>query len=433
MVAPFELDSLGQPDAAPKGRGRHAATPRGKRWTLARTVVVLVLAVVLVAAAFVVGRLRAPAAVASVTSILRPTVVISSPPVTLPWAPIGQSAISVPSLGVTVASGSEVPVPVASLTKLMTAYVVLHDHPLALGQSGPNISITPADVADYETDTTEDEANAPMTDGEVLTEQQMLEGMLIHSANDFADALASWDAGSIPAFVIKMNQAATRLGMAHTHYADASGFSDASRSTASDVLIVAARDMDYPALASIVRMPSITLPVAGTLSTYTPLLGFFGVVGVKSGFTSMAGGCDVLAVVPKVHGRSVLILVSVTGQTGALQPNVLLAAGQAALKVAITVAASLGTVPIVQAGATVARVSVAGHTVNAVAQSTVNTLTWPGMKFNRIVVATHAVTAGDRRGTRVGSVVVALGKKRIVVPVRLGRDLPRETLRQRIF
>ena len=43
-------------------------------------------------------------------------------------------------------------------------------------------------------------------------------------------------------------------------------------------------------------MPSITLPVAGTVSTYTPLLGIQGVIGVKSGFTTQAGGCDVLAV-----------------------------------------------------------------------------------------------------------------------------------------
>jgi hypothetical protein len=180
-------------------------------------------------------------------------------------------------------------------------------------------------------------------------------------------------------------------------------------------------------------MPSVTLPVAGTLGTYTPLLGFLGVVGVKSGFTSLAGGCDVLAVYPKVHGQSVLILVSVTGQTGVNQPNVLLAAGQAALKVAFTVTSSLGSVPIVHAGETVAHVTVGGHTVDAVAQSTVNTLTWPGVTFKRILVATHAITAGARRGTRVGSVVVALGNKRIVVPVRLGRDLPKETLRQRIL
>ena len=43
-----------------------------------------------------------------------------------------------------------------------------------------------------------------------------------------------------------------------------------------------------------VQQSSVTLPVAGTISTYTPLLGLDGVIGVKSGFTTAAGGCDVL-------------------------------------------------------------------------------------------------------------------------------------------
>jgi len=54
-----------------------------------------------------------------------------------PLARDGQSAVAVPSIGIDVTSGPERPVPIASLTKIMTAYVVLHDYPLALGQNGP--------------------------------------------------------------------------------------------------------------------------------------------------------------------------------------------------------------------------------------------------------------------------------------------------------
>ena len=52
---------------------------------------------------------------------------------------------------------------------------------------------------------------------------------------------------------------------------------------------VAGLDMENPTFAGIVRMSSVTLPVAGTISTYTPWLGFQGVIGVKSGFTTAAG------------------------------------------------------------------------------------------------------------------------------------------------
>ena len=119
--------------------------------------------------------------------------------------------------------------------------------------------------------------------------------MLVHSADNYADLLARWDAGSHPAFVAKMNADAGALGMDHSHFADASGVDPASESTASDLLRVAAPDMANPAFAAIVKMSSVTLPVAGTISTYTPLLGLQGIIGVKSGYTTEAGGCDVLA------------------------------------------------------------------------------------------------------------------------------------------
>jgi serine-type D-Ala-D-Ala carboxypeptidase (penicillin-binding protein 5/6) len=432
MVAPFQLDSLTTPDPEPPGRGRHAATSR-RHWSWKWTVVLLVVALLAAGGAFIAIRLRAPVAAATMKPTLPATVTVAAAPVTLPWAAVGQSAISVPSLGVAEKSGTEVPVPIASLTKMMTAYVILRDHPLAPGQSGPNITMTQTDVSDYDTDTNEDEANAAMTVGEVLTEQQLLEGMLIHSANDFADALALWDAGSIPAFVVKMNQSAAHIGMSQTTYADASGYSDASQSTASDNLMVAALDMANPTFAAIVKMPTVTLPVAGTVSTYTPILGAFGVVGVKSGFTSAAGGCDVLAFDRVVHGQTVMVLAAVTGQTGIGQPDVLLAAGKAALSLAYAASSALGTTSVVRGGGVVARVSAAGHSVSVVAQSTVNVLTWPGVSYHRVVLPTRTVKAGDAMGTRVGSVVVAVGDRHIVVPARLGSDLPKESLLQRIF
>jgi hypothetical protein len=60
-------------------------------------------------------------------------------------------------------------------------------------------------------------------------------------------------------------------------------------------------------------------------------------------------------------------------------------------------------------------------------------LTWPGLSYHRVLVRSHAVTAGDAAGTRVGSVVVTLANRHIVVPVRLAQDLPKETLFQRLF
>jgi D-alanyl-D-alanine carboxypeptidase (penicillin-binding protein 5/6) len=436
MVAPFRLDSLEHASAVEGPAGvapqppfsqRRRGQRRKGRW---RLLAVLGLALVLALTGVAALRLHAPAPVAAVRTTMDSDVRVASAEVALPWAPTGQSAIAIPSVGVDQASGLEQPVPIASLTKMMTAYVVLRDHPLSLDQDGPSVTMTQADLDDFETDTVEDQANAQVAVGEILTERQLLEGLLVHSANNFADTLARWDAGDIPDFVAKMNGTATRLRMDQTHYADPSGFDQGSQSTAADLLKVAARDMDDPTFAAIVKMPSVTLPVAGTISTYTPWLGFQGVIGVKSGFTTAAGGCDVVAVVRRVHGKDTLILAAVTGQTGL---SVLEVAGYLALNLADHVGASIGVTRLVNAGQVVARVKVNGHTVDAAASTSVDMLSWPGATAHRVLVDGRTIRAGAKQGARIGSVVAVLGKQREVIPVRLRQRLDKPSMFQRLF
>ena len=434
MVAPFHLGSLEQAaDGAkppnqppPVPPVRHARRKRTRR----RVVMALIVVVILVLAGVAVVRLEAPTPVAVVTDMVAPTVRGASSPVVLPWPTTGQAAVAVPSVGIDVTSGPETPVPIASLTKMMTAFVILHDHPIGPVQNGPSLTMSQTDVNDFDNDTVEDEANAQVAVGEVLTERQLLEGLLVHSANNFADTLARWDAGSIPAFVAKMNSTAAQLGMDHTHYADPSGFDEESQSTAGDLLKVAGLDMENPTFAGIVRMSSVTLPVAGTISTYTPWLGFQGVIGVKSGFTTAAGGCDVIAVMRTVGGQPTLVLSAVTGQTG---PDVLVVAGYLALNLVDHASTFIEATPLVRAGEVVAHVSVAGHTVAATAARTAHVLSWPGVRADQVLVDGNAVVAGAKKGRRIGSVVIALGTQRVVVPVALRGDLPKPTMLQRLF
>ena len=97
------------------------------------------------------------------------------------------------------------------------------------------------------------------------------------------------------AFVARMNQTARNLGLRHTHYADDTGVSDESVSTALDQAKLAAVLMSSPLVRSIVDQTEVDLPVAGFVNSFTPLVGDHDVVGVKSGRTSAAGGCDVMA------------------------------------------------------------------------------------------------------------------------------------------
>ena len=232
----------------------------------------------------------------------------------LPWPAKGQGAVAVPSVGFTAQSGPESSVPIASLTKITTAVVILRDHPLPAGADGPVITVTAADAAEYQNELHNDESTIAIQAGETLTERQMLEAMMSQSANDIAYSLAVWDAGSLPAFVAKMNALATSLGTTATHYVDASGYDPQTVSSASDVLRLATTGMAIPAFAQIVALPSVTLPLVGTLHNIVSEIGTNGVVGIKSGYTSEAGACMVLAADRAVEGREVLVLVAVLGQ-----------------------------------------------------------------------------------------------------------------------
>ena len=438
MVAPIRLDSLRepvvplpQPPPGPEHR-RHAARSSHKRHRRrGRRAFLLALVLILVAAgAFVGVRLHTPEPAPAVTPALSRSASVPVQAVPLPWPTTGQGAVAVPSIGINVASGPEKAAPVASLTKLMTAYVVLHDHPLGRNQPGPTITVDQAELNDYEDDTVNDDSNAQVTLNEQISEADVLGGMLVHSADNYADLLATWDAGSIPAFVAKMNADAARLGMDHSHFVDPSGVNPGSMSTASDLLKVAGLDMANPTFAAMVSMPSITLPVAGTISTYTPLLGLQGVIGVKSGYTSQAGGGDVLAVDRTVHGKSVLLLAAVTGQTG---PIVLAQAGLHALALVDALVPFIGSTQVLPAHQTVASVGEAGHRLAAATTAPASMLTWPGVSATRVFVAAHRVPDQARRGTRVGDVVVSLGTQKAVVPVVLQKDIPPQTLLQRLF
>jgi D-alanyl-D-alanine carboxypeptidase (penicillin-binding protein 5/6) len=353
----------------------------------------------------------------------------------LPWPATGQGAVAIPAVGYSAQSGAEQPVPVASMTKIMTGYLILRDHPLAPGADGPPITITPADVAYYDQDTVTDQANVPLQAGEVLTERQMLEGLLIHSANDFADTLGAWDAGSVDAFVAKMNLTASQLGMTQTHYVDPSGYDPQSQSTASNLLKVAALALQNPTFASIVTMSSVSLPLGGVEGSYTPLLpgepgGNPAVVGVKSGFTSAAGGGDVLALQQSVGGHQVLVLAAVTGQETA---DVLTSAGLAAFAIAQAAGARMVATPTLPIGTVVGTAQVLGTRVPAVTTGSGSLVAWPGDRVRQSATALAHPMAGAPAGTPLGYVSYSIGTQRLAVLVRTTSALPVPSVTQRLF
>ena len=225
---------------------------------------------------------------------------------------------------------------------MMTAWVVLHRLPLAYHQSGPCLTVTQTDVAAYDYDVASGQSNAKIVLGERLCEGMLLRGLLVHSAGDFAQLLQTLTGYSSATFIRIMNLDAKAMGLVHTRYVDLTGISPADRSTAREQAALAVRLMaNEPIVDRIVALPQVELPYAGVLGSYTPFVGVGGVVGVKSGFTNLAGGCDVMAVKVSVGRATILAYAVVLGQNGA---DPLAIAGNAALALTRSMRPSLRSV-----------------------------------------------------------------------------------------
>jgi serine-type D-Ala-D-Ala carboxypeptidase (penicillin-binding protein 5/6) len=255
------------------------------------------------------------------TTVASPIVPASEPlgvAPALPWPTAGAAALYLEGAGVVGTSGGQSPTPMASTAKMMTALLVLEDHPLALGQPRPVIIVTQADVATYVAERNQNESVLPVAAGEQLSEYQLLQGLLLPSASNYGNMLAKWDLGDVATFVNHMNTRAAAMGMSATHYADVSGFSPLSVSIPSDLVTLARTAMGQPVFAAIVAQPQATLPVAGVVHNLDTLLGQGGVVGIKTGHTDQAGGCFVVAADLRVDGAAARIYGAVMGQPNAL-------------------------------------------------------------------------------------------------------------------
>ena len=285
--------TLDPPMAAPQKKSR--------RWVL---VVVLVVVVFGIAGFFVVRAALGPSVTPGVVAMPN-----------LPWPGEGQAAAEVEGVGGIGASGDQRPVPIASLTKVMTAYVVLRDHPLTGDAQGPSITVDQQAQDEAESARSTDESTVPVVAGQRLTERQLLALMLIPSGNNIARLFARWDAGGQLAFVAKMNAAAASLHMGQTFYTGASGVEDSTVSTAADQLVLARAAMANDVIASIVAVRSVRVPgVPGTIVNTNTLLGRDGVVGLKTGSTSAAGGALMWAA--RARGDRLIIGVVLYQQPG---------------------------------------------------------------------------------------------------------------------
>jgi D-alanyl-D-alanine carboxypeptidase (penicillin-binding protein 5/6) len=299
----------------------------------------------------------------------------------LPW-PSGSAAIAVPELGMIGIHGDSSPRPMASVAKVMTALVVVADHPLAPAQQGDMVTVSQEDFATYQRESSDGQSVVAVRVGEALSERQLLEGMLIPSGNNFADMLARWDAGSTDAFAAKMNSRAAALGMKQSHFADPSGFSEQTVGTPSDLVLAGEALMADPVLAQIVAQPQVELPIAGTSFNVDYALGSQDIVGIKTGSAPKAGACFLFAATTKVGGKAAVVVGAVMNEP------TLDEAFTGSEKLIAAVVPALKLVPAIAASEAVAEYrSPWGSRTGLVAQKDLSLVAWPGMILHRRVNA----------------------------------------------
>ncbi|GAA2178269.1 hypothetical protein GCM10009847_07720 [Leucobacter tardus] len=292
------------------------------------------------------------------------------------------------------------PIGIASLTKLVTALVGLERRPLQTGESGPTYTVTAADDAVRERVLAENGVVADAPAGLELTERQMLELVLMPSANNYAILYAEWVFGSEAAFADAASAWAEREGLESLRVIEPTGLSPENTATAADLVRLGSLALEHPVIAEIVHQSWVDIPGIGPIENSNPILGEEGVIGVKTGTSTFAGFHLLAARTAVVDGRPVTAISAVLGRTG---DEARAADSRAVLDAALATARMTELL----APETVVGSAVAwdGSEVPLIADGGAAAVLVPG-EVAHLSSAVGAVSAGDA-GSVVGAVTVA--------------------------
>ena len=203
----------------------------------------------------------------------------------------GESAIGI-NTRVLISNGSSKMIPMASTAKLVTALMVLKKYPLNINQQGPMIPVTTQDLNIYNNYLSEQGSVVKVVPGESLSEYQMLEAMLLPSADNIADSLAIWAYGSLANYSTLANQYLEDNQISGVHIGvDASGYDPSSVANASGLILLGQKAYSNPVIAQIVALKVVpNFPVVGEIKNINFLLGQYGIEGIKTGNNNQDGG-----------------------------------------------------------------------------------------------------------------------------------------------
>lgn len=327
------------------------------------------------------------------------------------WPATSQASVGSIDEGVLASKPGQVSRPTASTAKIITVLTVLKHKPITSINNTPTITLTQSDVDIYNQYYAKDGSVAKVENGEKLTQYQMLQGILLPSANNYADSLAIWAFGSLENYQKAATEFVKEIGMKNTKIgSDASGFSPDTSSNTEDLTKLAIAAMKNEVVSNIVKQDHVDLPVAGTKQNTNWLLGADGVVGIKTGNTNEAGGVYIFAsqYTPEKN-YSTTIVGAVQGE-----PSIMSAIHQARILID-QVKPFFVKKKVVNEGQVIATyTSPWGVKINAIAKENLELLAWKDTEFKPSIYL-EDVVAPVEKGEKVGTIKVGTHSVDIVL------------------
>ncbi|GAA1218830.1 D-alanyl-D-alanine carboxypeptidase [Rhodoglobus aureus] len=380
-----------------------------------RVIVFSAIGVVLATAFYLPMTLLAPLGEVSASVIAPAAPELPKPELAFPS--YGASAIAdLDRPGVLAKAGSDEALPIASITKVITALVVLDAKPLSADEAGPTITFGPADLDYYYTQQSQFGLVWPVTDGQQLSQREVMNVVLLASANNYAQSLARWAYGSEEAFVAAAAAWLSQQGLGNTTLTEASGIQTSNKSTAEDLTELARLAIESPVVAAIVSTPSVDVPGLGTVSNRNQLLGIDGVDGIKTGTLLDDWACLLFSTDVTIGGEIKTLVGVVVG--GPDHPTI-----AAAIRALIADATEGYTeVTLASAGEEFAEYDTPwGDDSSAVASDTVTRVVW-GEDDITATVDAEPVRLTDA-GASAGVVYVRIGTESIEIPLEFSDEI----------
>lgn len=337
------------------------------------------------------------------------------PAVTFPtYGASGVGAVGYP--GVLASAGSTDALPIASISKIITALVVLDAHPLALGEAGPDITFGAVDEEFYADQLADGGVVESVYDGQVVSQRNVMNVMLMESANNYAESLATWAYGSESAFVDAAAAWLAAQGLASTTIEEPTGVSPDNRSTVADLIELGKLAEADPVVAEIVSTQVMDVPGIGTIENRNGLLGVDGVDGIKTGTLDEAGSCLLFSQEHVVGGTTITVVGVVLG--GPDHDTI-----DAAIRSLLAeVDAGFTEVLLTTEGDEFASYRTPwGDAAAAVAADSASVAVWSATPVT-VDVTVDELHLADA-GTEVGSLLFTIGTRTVTVPLRLSATI----------